>query len=42
MNAKELNKYNNKYNFYFSSPLDCLDELEKYIVKISAQKNKDR
>ena len=36
----ELNKYNNKYNFYFSSPLDCLNELEKYLVKISAKRNK--
>ena len=35
----EVNKYNNKYNFYFNNPLDCLDELEKYLIKISEQKN---
>ena len=33
-----LNKYNNKYNFYFNNLLDCLDELEKYLIKISGRK----
>ena len=32
-----LNKYNNKYNFYFNNPLDCLDELENYLIKISGK-----
>ena len=26
-----INTYNGKCNFYFSSPLDCLDELEEYL-----------
>lgn len=34
-----LNKYNNKYNFYFNNPLDCLDELENYLIKISGKEN---
>lgn len=34
-----VNKYNNKYNFYFNNPLDCLDELEKYLIKISGKEN---
>lgn len=34
----EINKYNNKYNFYFNNPLDCLDELEEYLSNISVQK----
>ena len=37
-----LNKYNNKYNFYFNNPLDCLDELEKYLIKISGAKKNDK
>ena len=36
----ELNKYNNKYNFYFNDPSDCLDELDKYLVKISVKEIK--
>ena len=38
----EVNKYNNKYNFYFNNPLDCLDELEKYLIKISGAKKNDK
>ena len=33
----EVNKYNNKYNFYYSNPLYCLNELEKYLIKISGK-----
>ena len=33
-----INTYNGKCNFYFSSPLDCLDELEKYLFNISGEK----
>ena len=40
-----INTYNGKCNFYYSSPLDCLDELEEYLsnmVYLSGKKNKDR
>lgn len=37
--SSQMNTYNGKCNFYFSSPLDCLDELEKYLIKISGKEN---
>lgn len=33
-----INTHNGKCNFYFGSPLDCLDELEEYLIKISSKK----
>ena len=38
-----INTYNGKCNFYYSSPLDCLDELEEYLsnmVYLSGEKEK--
>ena len=38
-----VNTYNGKCNFYYSSPLDCLDELEEYLsnmVYLSGEKEK--
>lgn len=29
--SSQINTYNGKCNFYFNSPLDCLDELEEYL-----------
>ena len=36
--SSQMNTYNGKCNFYFSNPLDCLDELEGYLIKISGQR----
>ena len=39
----DINTYNGKCNFYYSSPLDCLDELEEYLsnmVYLSGEKEK--
>lgn len=36
--SSQMNTYNGKCNFYFSNPLDCLDELENYLIKISGQR----
>ena len=32
--SSQMNTYNGKCNSYFNSPLDCLDELEKFLIKI--------
>ena len=29
-----INTYNGKCNFYYSSPLECLDELEEYLFNM--------
>ena len=39
----DINTYNGKCNFYYSSPLDCLDKLEEYLsnmVYLSGEKEK--
>ena len=35
----DISTYSGKCNFYFSNPLDCLDELENYLIKISGKEN---
>lgn len=37
--SSQINTYNGKCNFYFNNPLDCLDELENYLIKISGKEN---
>ena len=37
--SNQMNTYNGKCNFYFNNPLDCLDELENYLIKISGKEN---
>ena len=39
--SSQMNTYNGKCNFYYSSPLDCLEELEEYLsnmVYLSGEK----
>lgn len=30
-----INTYNGKCNFYYNNPIDCLDELEEYLIELT-------